>query len=100
VNPSHLKWSPTMGAGSGIVNVSLQLSAALGLAVLGTIATDRTKSVLQAGHVALANAKVDGYQLAFMIAGICVVTGILIPPVVLRTPRAPDEPDPSVVGTD
>jgi MFS family permease len=83
------------GLGSGIVNTSLQLSAALGLAVLGTIATDRTKSVLHAGHVTLATTKVDGYQLAFMIAGICVLTGILIAAVVLRTPRHVDQPDPS-----
>ena len=88
------------GLGSGIVNVSLQLSAALGLAVLGTIATDRTKSVLHAGHVTLAAAKVDGYHLAFVIAGVCVVTGILVAALVLRTPRAGDEPDPSVAGTD
>ena len=31
----------------------------------------------------------DGYQLAFVIAGICVLVGILVAALVLRTPRAP-----------
>lgn len=37
------------GLASGIVNVSMQISAAVGLAVLGTLATNRTESLLAAG---------------------------------------------------
>ena len=38
------------GLGSGIVNVSQQMAAAVGLAVLSTIATNHTKSLLAQGH--------------------------------------------------
>jgi EmrB/QacA subfamily drug resistance transporter len=77
------------GLGSGIVNVSLQLAAALGVAVLGTIATERTKSVLSGGHTAVNAALVDGYQLAFALGGVAVVIGIVIAAAILRTPRTP-----------
>ncbi len=77
------------GLGSGIVNVSLQLAAALGVAVLGTIATERTKSVLAGGHTAAGAALVDGYRLAFALGGVAVVIGIVIAAAILRTPRAP-----------
>jgi EmrB/QacA subfamily drug resistance transporter len=78
------------GLGSGIVNVSLQLAAALGVAVLGTIATERTKSVLSGGHTAVNAALVDGYRLAFALGGVAVAIGIVIAAAILRTPRAPE----------
>ena len=40
------------GLGSGIVNVSQQVSGALGLAVLGTLATNHTHALEAAHHVA------------------------------------------------
>ena len=51
------------GLGSGIVNVSQQMAAAVGLAVLSTIATNHTKSLPRKGHD-LVGALTDGYQLA------------------------------------
>jgi EmrB/QacA subfamily drug resistance transporter len=78
------------GLGSGIVNVSLQLAAALGVAVLGTIATDRTRSLLAAGHTQLPSALVDGYRLAFALGGVCVVAGIVVAALLLRGRRAPE----------
>ncbi|HSO98916.1 MAG TPA: MFS transporter [Solirubrobacteraceae bacterium] len=75
------------GLGSGLVNVSQQISGALGLAVLGTIATNRTHASLVAHH-ALDGALVDGYHLAFTIASICVCAGVLVALVVLRGPRS------------
>ncbi len=80
--------SEDAGLGSGIVNVSLQLAAAIGVAVLGTIASERTKAVLASGHPAAGAALVDGYQLAFAVGGIAVVIGIVIAAAILRTPRA------------
>ena len=54
------------GLASGIVNVSLQMSGALGLAILGTISTDHARS-LQAGGDDLPTALTGGYELAFLV---------------------------------
>ncbi len=75
------------GLGSGIVNVSMQVSAALGLAVLSTIATNHTHS-LTAHGAPLASALTGGYHLAFTIAAAVVSVGVLVAIVVLRPPRA------------
>jgi MFS family permease len=76
------------GLGSGIVNVSMQVSAALGLAVLSTIATNHTRSLTAQGEP-LASALTGGYHLAFTIAAAVVSVGVLVAVVVLRPPRAP-----------
>ena len=71
------------GLGSGIVNVSQQISAALGLAVLSTVATNHTKS-LATGGTSLTDALIDGYHLAFTIGALAVAVGIVTALVVLR----------------
>jgi EmrB/QacA subfamily drug resistance transporter len=77
------------GLASGIVNVSVQISAALGLAVLGTVATDHTRSLTAQGHSA-ASALTGGYHLSFLIAAACVAAGALLAMVLLPSPgRAP-----------
>jgi EmrB/QacA subfamily drug resistance transporter len=73
------------GLASGIVNVSVQLFGAIGLATLGTIATDHAKSLAADGH-ALANALTGGYHLAYLVASVCVALGILAAALVLRPP--------------
>jgi len=71
------------GLGSGIVNVSQQVSGALGLAVLGTVAANRSKSLLSAGHGVTASL-LGGYHLAFLIGAASAATGIITALIVLR----------------
>jgi EmrB/QacA subfamily drug resistance transporter len=74
------------GLGSGIVNVSQQVAGALGLAVLGTIATNHSKALEAQGH-AVASSLVSGYHLAFDVGAGSILVGILTALVVLRTRR-------------
>jgi MFS family permease len=76
------------GLASGIVNVSIQMSAAIGVAVLGTVATDHTNALAAHGHGHIA-ALLGGYHLAFVIAAGCAVAGILLALAVLRKPSPP-----------
>ena len=76
------------GLASGIVNASLQVSAAIGIAVLGTIAADRTRA-LEDGGSATAHALTSGYQLAFLIGAASVAVGLLVAALVLRSPAPP-----------
>jgi EmrB/QacA subfamily drug resistance transporter len=82
---------PTRDAGlaSGTIQVSIQLSAAIGLAALGTIATDRTNALRAAGESAT-QALSGGYHLAFLIAAAAAAVGIAIAIFALRSPR-PDQ---------
>jgi EmrB/QacA subfamily drug resistance transporter len=73
------------GLASGIINVSVQLFGAIGLASLGTVATDHTKSLSASGH-SLISALTGGYHLAYVVAASCVALGILAAFVVLRPP--------------
>ena len=77
------------GLGSGITNVSQQVAGALGLAVLGTIATNRSNSP-RAQHHALVSSLVGGYHLAFAIGAATVTIAIVTTLAVLRTPGAPE----------
>jgi EmrB/QacA subfamily drug resistance transporter len=76
------------GLASGIVNVSVQLFGAIGLATLGTIATDHTKALARQGEGTLA-ALTGGYHLAYVVAAAFVAVGILAALLVLRTPSPP-----------
>jgi EmrB/QacA subfamily drug resistance transporter len=73
------------GLASGIVNVSVQLFGAIGLASLGTIAIDHTKALSASGH-ALNSALTGGYHLAYLVGAVCVAFGILAAFLVLRPP--------------
>ncbi len=73
------------GLASGIINVSVQLFGAIGLASLGTIATDHTKSLSAGGH-SLSEALTGGYHLAYVVAAVCVGLGILAAFLLLRPP--------------
>jgi hypothetical protein len=75
------------GLASGIVNLSMQISAAIGLAALGTISAGHARTLLAQGQ-SLPRALVGSYDLAFTIAAGCVAAGLLTALVVLRSPAA------------
>ncbi|HEY3727711.1 MAG TPA: MFS transporter [Solirubrobacteraceae bacterium] len=79
------------GLGSGIVNVSQQVAGALGLAVLGTIATNHTHA-LEKAHHSVVGSLLAGYHLAFAIGVASVAVGTLGALTLLR-PSRPPEPD-------
>ncbi len=78
------------GLASGIINVSVQLFGAIGLATLGTIATDHTKALSSTGH-SLASALTGGYHLAYLVAAAAVSLGVLAAFVVLRPPAVREQ---------
>jgi EmrB/QacA subfamily drug resistance transporter len=73
------------GLGSGIVNVSLQLAAAVGVAVFSSIATERSKS-LEAAHRSVHVALTAGYRLGFTV-GCGTLLGAIVLALVLLRPR-------------
>src|SRR3954471_758191 len=74
------------GVASGIINVSMQLAGALGIALLGTLASDRSQTLAADGASSL-HALTGGYTLAFEVAAGAVIIGIAVAALVLRMPR-------------
>jgi EmrB/QacA subfamily drug resistance transporter len=91
------------GLASGLVNTTLQVGGALGLSVIATLATTRTRGLLEAGDSARA-ALTGGYHLAFLIGAGLVAAAIAVAATVLQSQRAagvveageePIEPEPA-----
>jgi EmrB/QacA subfamily drug resistance transporter len=74
------------GLASGIVNASLQISAAIGIAALGTVAAERTKVLAGLGQHHL-QALTGGFHLAWAIGAGAVAVGALVALVWLRPTR-------------
>ena len=72
------------GLASGLVNTTVQVGGALGLAVVATLAATRTNHLLASGHSSAA-ALTGGYQLAFtvgaglIVAALAVALTVLVP---------------------
>jgi EmrB/QacA subfamily drug resistance transporter len=78
------------GLASGLVNTTLQVGAAIGLAVLATLSTNKTSTEL-AGGASNHSALVDGYQLAFIVGAGLLVVAIGIAFAVLRSGSSANE---------
>jgi MFS family permease len=87
------------GLASGLVNTSVQVGGAIGLAILATFATERTDALLADGDPA-AEALNSGYHLAYLIAAGLVIAAIAIALSVLReeAPEVLAEPVPEPVS--
>jgi EmrB/QacA subfamily drug resistance transporter len=82
------------GVASGLVNTTQQVGAALGVAVLSTLAASRTGRLLAAGHPAAA-ALTGGYHLAFGVGAGLAATALLVAALALRPTRVHPPVEPS-----
>jgi MFS family permease len=84
------------GLASGLVNTTLQVGGAIGLAVLATLSTSRTGNLV-AGGDSNASALTGGYQLAFLVGAGLLALAIAIAALVLK-PGAATAPASEEVG--
>ena len=74
------------GLASGLVNTTTQVGGAIGLAVLATLASERTEGLLSDGESA-ASALNSGYHLAFLIGAVFLAVAVVVAALALRPAR-------------
>jgi len=74
------------GLASGLVNTTVQVGAALGLAVLATLSASRTEALADGG-ASTASALTGGYQLAFIVGASLVGLALIVALTVLQPER-------------
>jgi EmrB/QacA subfamily drug resistance transporter len=89
------------GLASGLLNTAQQVGGSIGLAILSTLAASRTTSLLHgaATPVAALEARVSGFQVAFIAAAVLLGAAWTVAALQLRTRRV-DDPAPVTVSRD
>ncbi|MDX6553688.1 MAG: hypothetical protein QOH74_2176 [Gaiellales bacterium] len=86
------------GLASGLINTSQQIGGALGVAIMTTVATNKTGDMLAAGADQL-HAFTEGYSRAFLAGGVFAAISLVATLVVIRQVELPDsEAAPSSAG--
>lgn len=71
-----------------MLNLSMQFSAAISIAILVTASSSHTRALVDAG-TSLADATVLGYRFAYLVALVGLIAGVTLAAVLLRKPSSP-----------